>query len=48
MRIAERHADLDEQRQAEQWAEYLAWFESERQLSELEEKQDAKDSTSVH
>lgn len=48
MRMAERHAELDEQRQADEWAAFLEWEESERQLNELQEKQDESDSTSLH
>lgn len=48
MRMAELHADLDEQRQAEEWSEYLAWHEAELQLNELQEKQDESDSTRLH
>ena len=39
MRMAELHADLDEQRQAEEWAEYLSWYEDERKLSDTQKGQ---------
>jgi len=42
MRMAELHMDRDEQRQAEEWEEYLAWYEAERELNELKEKEDGK------
>jgi hypothetical protein len=48
--MAEHHMDREEQKRAEEWEEYLAWHEAERQLNELKEKQDVnqQDSTSVH
>lgn len=48
MRMAERHAELDAQRQADEWAAYLEWEESERQLNELQGEHHESDSTSVH
>ena len=48
MRMAERHMDADEQRRAEEWADYLSWYEAERQLNEQKEKQDESNSTSLH
>lgn len=48
MRMAEQHMDQEERRRADEWSEYLAWYESERQLNELEEQQDESDRTSIH
>lgn len=39
MRMAERHAELDEQRQADEWAAYLEWEAAELQLNELQGEQ---------
>jgi hypothetical protein len=38
MRMAEQHMDLDEQRQADEWQEYLLWFEEERRSNEQQEQ----------
>lgn len=40
MRMAERHAELDEQRQADEWAAYLEWEAAGLQLNELQGEQD--------
>jgi hypothetical protein len=48
--MAELAMQRDEEARASGWEDYLAWEESERQLNELQEKQDGnqQDRTGVH
>lgn len=39
MRMAELHAEQDEQRQAAEWSDYLAFEEAERELNEQQLKE---------
>lgn len=48
MRMAELHAEQDEQRQAQEWSDYLAFEEAERQLNEQALKDADKASSTQH